>query len=72
MCRIEDWKDNALGVANSFLTEPLKLNVKNVAGGGDQAWAFLELEANGKCKNGQFKVGSGCAPPFLQNLGGQC
>ena len=46
------WKKNALGTINAVLKEPLKLRVRNVVGGGDQAWAVLELEANGVCKNG--------------------
>jgi ketosteroid isomerase-like protein len=47
-----DWKQNALGVINNVLSEPLKLRVNNVIGGGDQPWAVLELEANSTCKNG--------------------
>lgn len=36
-----------------MLKEPLKLSVLNVVGGGDQAWAVVELEAKGGvCKNG--------------------
>lgn len=50
--REEDWKDGALGKANRFLAEPLKLNVVNVVGGGDQDWALVEFEAHAKCKNG--------------------
>ena len=49
---IDDWKKNALGVINKILKEPLKLQVKNVIGGGEQDWAVLELAANGVCKNG--------------------
>jgi len=30
----------------------LKLKVVNVMGGGDEAWAVVELEANAVCKNG--------------------
>lgn len=38
---------------NAVLKEPLKLSVLNVIGGGDQAWAVVELEAKGGiCKNG--------------------
>jgi len=49
----EDWKNGALGVINAVLKEPLKLSVLNVVGGGDQAWAVVELEAkSGVCKNG--------------------
>ena len=49
----EDWKKGALGVINAVLKEPLKLSVLNVVGGGDQAWALVELEAKGGvCKNG--------------------
>lgn len=48
----EDWKQNALGVINKILREPLKLELKNVIGGGDQEWAVIELEANGVAKNG--------------------
>lgn len=49
----EDWKKGALGVINAVLKEPLKLSVLNVVGGGDQAWATVELEAKGGvCKNG--------------------
>ncbi|KAK3716368.1 hypothetical protein LTR37_006518 [Vermiconidia calcicola] len=49
---LDDWKKGALGKINAVLKEPLSLRVKNVVGGGDQAWAVLELEANGVCKNG--------------------
>ena len=42
----------ALGVVNKILSEPLKLKVVNVIGGGDE-WATIELEANATCKNGQ-------------------
>ncbi|EME49837.1 hypothetical protein DOTSEDRAFT_20246 [Dothistroma septosporum NZE10] len=48
---LEDWKKGALGVVNKILSEPLKLKVVNVVGGGDE-WATLELEANATCKNG--------------------
>ena len=48
----EAWKDNALGLVNSILCEPLRQSVVNVVGGGDQEWAFVELEAHAKCKNG--------------------
>ncbi|KAK4634809.1 hypothetical protein CLAFUW4_00921 [Fulvia fulva] len=47
----EDWKKGALGVVNKILSEPLKLKVINVIGGGDE-WATVELEANATCKNG--------------------
>ncbi|KAF2484452.1 hypothetical protein BDY17DRAFT_128673 [Neohortaea acidophila] len=49
---LQDWKDNALGVANGFLSEPLKLTLVNVVGGGEQEWAFIELKADATCKNG--------------------
>ncbi|KAK6443306.1 hypothetical protein LTR95_000132 [Oleoguttula sp. CCFEE 5521] len=49
---LSDWKKGALGVINDVLKEPLKLSVVNVAGGGDQAWAVVELEAASVCKNG--------------------
>ncbi|KAK3071312.1 hypothetical protein LTR53_008849 [Teratosphaeriaceae sp. CCFEE 6253] len=50
---LETWKHGALGVINQRLTEPLKLKIVNVSGGGaDQEWATVELEANGVCKNG--------------------
>ncbi|OQO12192.1 hypothetical protein B0A48_02833 [Cryoendolithus antarcticus] len=42
---LSDWKKGALGVINDVLKEPLKLSVVNVAGGGDQAWAVVELKA---------------------------
>ena len=49
----EDWKKGALGVINVVLQEPLKLSVLNAVGGGDQAWAVVELEAaGGVCKDG--------------------
>jgi hypothetical protein len=52
LCLGDDWKRGALGVINKALAEPLKMQVVNVVGGGDQDWAVVELEANGRCKNG--------------------
>lgn len=52
---IEDWKKGALGVVNKILSEPLKLKVINVIGGGDE-WATVELEANATCKNGRARL----------------
>lgn len=52
----EDWKKGALGVANAFLAEPLKLSVVNVAGGGEQDWAVVELKADSVCKNGKPEI----------------
>lgn len=37
---------------NKVLQAPLQLKVVNVAGGGEQDWAVVELEANAVCKNG--------------------
>jgi len=49
---LQSWKDGAFGPINKVLREPLQLKVRNIAGGGDQAWAVVELEANAVCKNG--------------------
>ena len=45
---------------NAVLKEPLKLSVLNVVGGGEQAWAVVELEAKG----GVLKNGVKCSPLF--------
>ncbi|KAM3418320.1 hypothetical protein BST61_g4319 [Cercospora zeina] len=49
---LDSWKKGALGVINNVLKEPLKLELVNVIGGGDQEWATVELRANSVCKNG--------------------
>ncbi|TKA28736.1 hypothetical protein B0A50_03064 [Salinomyces thailandicus] len=49
---LDAWKQGALGTVNKVLQAPLQLKVVNVAGGGEQDWAVVELEANAVCKNG--------------------
>lgn len=49
---LEDWQKGALGVVNKSLSRPIKLNVVNVIGGGDQEWAAVELTADSTGKNG--------------------
>lgn len=39
----------------------IKLQVRNVIGGGDHDWACVELIADAECKNGK--------PSFLKQLG---
>ncbi len=41
---------------NAVLKEPLKLELLNVFGGGDQEWATIELKAESVCKNGEFSA----------------
>jgi len=48
----ESWKQSALGTINKVMRDPIKLHVVNVAGGGDQPWAVVELEVNSVCNNG--------------------
>ncbi len=62
------WKEGALGVANKFLSESLKLKVVNVIGGGDQEWAVLELEANATCKNGRSDPSCPCLEQVERSL----
>ncbi|GIZ40927.1 hypothetical protein CKM354_000424700 [Cercospora kikuchii] len=49
---LDAWKKGALGVVNNVLKEPIKLELVNVFGGGDQEWATVELKADSVCKNG--------------------
>lgn len=49
---LSDWKAGALEPINAVLREPLKLQVRNVVGGGDQEWACVELFADAVCKDG--------------------
>ena len=49
---------------NKRLSEPLKLKVINVVGGGEQEWAVIELEANGVANNG-MRLHSGNDVMFL-------
>lgn len=50
------WKKGALDVVNAVLRDPLKLELLNVFGGGDQEWATIELKADSVCKNGELGV----------------
>lgn len=52
----ESWKENALGVINKVMREPLRMKVVNVIGGAPQDWATAELEANGVAKDGEPSV----------------
>ncbi|KAF7195891.1 hypothetical protein HII31_02771 [Pseudocercospora fuligena] len=39
------WKRIALGGTNNALASPLKFKLVHIIGGGDQAWAAVEMEA---------------------------
>jgi len=51
---LADWKKGALEPINKVLREPLKLQVRNVVGGGEQEWASVELFADAVCINGSL------------------
>lgn len=54
---LEQWKKGALETASNVLTSPLKFRVVHVTGGGDEAWAAVELKADGAVgKNGKITV----------------
>ncbi|KAF2158858.1 hypothetical protein M409DRAFT_30644 [Zasmidium cellare ATCC 36951] len=42
---LDQWRKIALGGTNEALASPLKFKLVHVIGGGDQAWAAVEMEA---------------------------
>ncbi|MCJ1300722.1 hypothetical protein MMC08_003519 [Hypocenomyce scalaris] len=46
------FRSTTFGLLNPILTTPLAMNVRNVVGGGDQAWVVAEMTADSVCKNG--------------------
>ncbi len=50
----EDFSNQTFGRLAKIMKEPgIKLMVRNVIGGGEQAWAVVELVAKAECKNGK-------------------
>lgn len=49
-----DFQAKTLGVlGEKVLTEPLKIYVDNIVGGGEQDQAVVEMHADSQCRNGE-------------------
>ncbi|PGH23914.1 hypothetical protein AJ80_01976 [Polytolypa hystricis UAMH7299] len=46
------FRASTFSILNPILTKPITMSVRNVVGGGDQAWAVAEMTADSVCKNG--------------------
>ena len=53
---LKDFQQGTLARLSNIMKDGIKLELRNVLGGGDQEWATIELIANAECKNGMLVV----------------